>query len=166
VTIRAPVAARLVQQPVVMPGSAAARADAALAIADLERFGAGTESLTAQFSTALAALMDGRVSQQKFADELDQWLRPQWDELEAKLRRVHPAPGSQHERADEELADVVGNWQLALAAYAEDLRAQRFVDRPFRYICQAQLHQWRAERMQIELERPPASAAIVPKESH
>jgi hypothetical protein len=165
VTVRAPVAARPVQ-PVAVPGSAAARADAALVIADLERFGAGIESLTAQFSTALDALMAGRVSQQKFAEGLDQWLRPQWDELEAKLRRVHPAPGSQHERADEELMDVVGNWQLALAAYAEDLRAQRLVDRPFRYIRQAQLHQWRAQGMQIELERPQASAAIVPKESH
>jgi hypothetical protein len=166
VTVRGPAPVLAVEPaaPAATPGSEAARADAALAIADLQRFGAGIDSLTAQFATALDALMDGRVSQEKFADELEQWLSPQWDDLEAKLRRVNPVPGSQHARAAEELMAVVGNWQLALAAYAEDLRAQHFVDRPFRYISRAQQHQWRAERLQIELEQPPAPATAVPKQ--
>jgi hypothetical protein len=168
VTVRRPVAVARppAAAPVAAPQAGAARADAVLATADLMQIGARIETLTTEFSVALDALMDGRVEQQKFADEMDQWLRPQWDDLEARVRRTNAAPGPLQERADGELMGAVNNWQLALRAYADDLRHQRVANRPFEYIRRAELHQWRAQQMQIELERPPPATAVVPANSH
>ena len=148
--------------PPAVPGAArspVATADALRATEDLVQVGARIEALTAEFSAALDALMDGSVSQQKFAEGLDQWLRPQWDDLEARVRRANAAPGSLQARADGELMGAIHNWQLALRSYAEDLRDQRLVDRAFEYIKRAEQHQSRARQMQIDLAGPPASPA-------
>ena len=129
--------------------------DALLAQADLTRFGPRIVALEAEFTLAFSALMDGRVSQEKFADELEQWLLPQWDDLEAQLRRANPAAGSLQQRADADLMAAINNWQLATRAYTDDLRNQRFVQKPFAYMGRAYTHRWRAERLQIALERGP-----------
>ncbi len=155
--VRTPVAAQIPPPavPVTTPESGAARADALLAEQDLTVVGARIETLTSEFATAFDALMDGRVGQQKFADELDEWLRPQWDDLEAKVRRANAAPSSLRKRADDELIGAINNWQLALQAYADDLRNQRQAVRPFEYLRRAELHQGRAQQMQRDLERRP-----------
>jgi hypothetical protein len=122
---------------------------------DLAQFDARISTLEAEFASALDALMDGSVSQQKFADELEQWLLPQWDDLEARLRRSGAAPHSLQERADNDLMAAINNWQLATRTYADDLRKQRFVQRPFEYMGHAERHLWRAEELQARLERGP-----------
>lgn len=142
-------------QPVPSPETGATRADALLAEQDLTLIGARIEILTTEFATALDALMDGRVSQQKFAEELERWLLPQWDALEAKVRRANAVPGSRHAYADGELMAAINNWQLALRAYTEDLRNQRQVVRTFEYLRRAELHEVRAQEMQRDLERQP-----------
>jgi hypothetical protein len=164
VVVRRPVTAVLPQPavPTPTPEGEGTRADTLLATEDLTQFGARIETLTTEFSAALDALMDGRVGQQKFADELDEWLRPQWDDLEARVRQTNATPRSLRERADGELLGAINNWRLALRAYADDLRKQRVADRPFEYIRRAELHQRRAQLMQADLERPPKAAAGVP----
>jgi hypothetical protein len=129
--------------------------DVLLAQADLTRFAPRIVTLEAEFTLAFNALMDGRVSQENFADELEQWLLPQWDDLEAQLHRTHPAAGSLQQRADADLMAAINNWQLATRAYTDDLRNQRFVQKPFVYMGRAYVHRWRAERMQTALERGP-----------
>lgn len=129
--------------------------DVLLAEQDLTQFGPRIAALEAEFSLAFNALMAGRVSQQKFADELEQWLLPQWDDLEARVRRSNAAPRSLQESADAELVSAINNWQLATRAYTADLRNQRFVQKPFEYMARAARHQWRAEQMQAELEHGP-----------
>lgn len=160
--VRAPDAASLAQShpPIAIPkpGPVATQGDDALyADQDLIKFGARSEALSAEFATAFQALMDGSVSQERFANELDQWLRPQWDELEAGVRRTNAAPGSLRDRADHELIGTINNWQLALYAYADDLRNRRQVVRSFDYIRRAEWHYQRVEQMQSELERASAS---------
>lgn len=135
--------------------SAVSPEDVLLAQGDLTRFGPRIVALEAEFTLAFNALMDGRVSQEKFADELEQWLLPQWDELEAQLHRSHPAAGSLQQRADADLMAAINNWQLATRAYTDDLRNQRFVQKPFVYMARAYPHRWRAERLLDALERGP-----------
>ena len=147
-------------QPSPPPSAAPARSvvspeDVLLAQGDLTRFGPRIVALEAEFTLAFNALMDGRVSQEKFADELEQWLLPQCDELEAQLHRSHPAAGSLQQRADADLMAAINNWQLATRAYTDDLRNQRFVQKPFVYMARAYPHRWRAERLLDALERGP-----------
>jgi len=135
--------------PAVKPGAVAAsqtlatsealarREDILLAEQDLRVFGARIEALSNEFKMAWEALQDGAIRQEKFADELDQWLRPQWDDLESRLGRVDAARGSARERADHELMGVINNWQLALYSYADDLRNQRQVVKSFEYLTRA-----------------------------
>ena len=146
--------------PLAKPGAGATGEDALLASQDLMKFGAHIEALKTEFAMAFEALMDGRVSQGKFADELDDWLRPQWDDLEARVGRASAPPGSLRERADHELMGEINNWQLALYAYAEDLRNQRQVVKSFEYLRSAERHQQRARQMQNDLERPATSAPL------
>lgn len=141
------------------PEAVASADDALLADQDLRVFGARIEALSAEFQVAWDALQYGYVSQRKFADELDEWLRPQWDTLEAQVRRTGAVQGSVRERADHELMGVINNWQLALYAYADDLRKQRQVVKSFEYLTRAEEHQRRAQKMQSNLERPPPSAS-------
>lgn len=164
VAVRRPVTVLLPRPaaPAATPELVATPADALRVAEELAQFNARIETLTAEFSAALDALMDGRVSQQKFAAEMDEWLRPQWDDLEARVRRTHATPGPLHGRADAELLAAINNWQLALRAYAEDLRTQRVADRAFGYIGRAQLHHSRAQQMQLDLERPSTPATVVP----
>ena len=129
--------------------------DALRARQDLVDYRSRIAVLRQEFSAAFDALMDGRVSQQKFADELEQWLLPQWDDLEARLRRSGAAPHSVQERADDDLLAAVNNWQLATRAYTDDLRKQRLVERPFQYMSRAYRYQARAAQLQDELERGP-----------
>jgi hypothetical protein len=171
--VREPTAAPLPQPrpavPGVKPEPVATGDDALLAEQDLRVFGARIEALSYQFQVAWDALQDGGFSQHKFADELDQWLRPEWDALEARVRRTDAAPGSARERADHELMGVINNWQLALYAYADDLRKQRQVVRSFEYLRRAEEHRQRALRMRSELERSLAaetSPDTNPPESH
>jgi hypothetical protein len=147
--------APLAKGPAALPAnSAAVHADVLLAQRDLAQFGPRIETLTTEFSAALDALMDGRVSQQKFADELEQWLLPQWDDLEARVRRTNAAPDSRQQKADGELMATINNWQLAVRSYVEDLRNHRRVDRAFAYMGRAEAHQRRAEQIQSDLESP------------
>jgi hypothetical protein len=76
------------------------------------------------------------------------------DTLEAMVRRTGAVPGSARERADHELMGVINNWQLALFAYADDLRRQRQVVKSFEYLSRADEHLPRAQQMQRALERP------------
>lgn len=138
--------------PAAKPAARVAGDDELLADEDLMNFGKSIEALTTEFNTAFQALQDGYVSQPKFADELDQWLRPQWDYLESRLRRTNAAQGSARERADHELMGVVSNWRLALYAYAEDLRNRRQVVRSFEYLRRADEHLSRARQMRKDLE--------------
>jgi hypothetical protein len=108
--------------------------------------------------------MDGKVSQEKFAEELQQWLLPQWDDLETKLRRANAAPGSLQEIADDHLMAAINNWQLALRTYTDDLRNQRRVVSTFEYLARAERHETRAQEILRNLERrtPSESAAKRP----
>ncbi len=139
-----------------VPRAAVSAPDVLLAERDLTQFGTRIAGLEAEFSLAFNALMDGKVTQQNFSDQLEQWLLPQWDLLEAQLRRSGAAPGSLQERADAELMAAINNWQLATRAYTDDLRNQRFVRKPFLYMGRAERYQWRAEEMLTELQRGPA----------
>jgi hypothetical protein len=145
--------------PTVKPQAVATGDDALLADQDLRVFGARIEALSTEFRVAWDALQYGYVSQRKFADELDEWLRPQWDTLEAQVRRTAAPRGSTRERADQELMGVINNWQLALYAYADDLREQRQVVKSFEYLSRAHAHQQRAQQLQSDLERPPPSVS-------
>ena len=147
---------------VAKPRAAAPDDDALLADQDLRVFGARIEVLSTEFQVAWDALQDGGFSQAKFIEQLDQWLRPQWDDLEARIRRKNAAPGSARERADHELLAVINNWQLALYAYADDLRNQRQVVKSFEYFTRAEQHLQRAGRMQSDLERPPTPETSPP----
>jgi hypothetical protein len=168
--VREPSAAQLPQAqpqpqpavPIAKPKARATGDDALLADQDLWKFGARIQALTTEFAMAFEALTNGRVSQEKFADELDQWLRPQWDDLEARVRRTNAPAGSLRERADHELMGAINDWQLALYAYSDDLRNHRQVIKSFEYQRRAEEHQRRAEQMQSDLERPATSAV----ESH
>ena len=148
--------------PVAKPRAAAPDDDALLADQDLRVFGARIEVLSTEFQVAWDALQDGGFSQAKFIEQLDQWLRPQWDDLEARIRRKNAAPGSARERADHELLAVINNWQLALYAYADDLRRQRQVVKSFEYLSRADEHLHRAQEMQSALERRSDSASSSP----
>jgi hypothetical protein len=150
--------------PMAKPQAAAPDDDALLADQDLRVFGKRIEALSTEFQVAWDALQYGYVSQRKFTDELDEWLRPQWDTLEAMVRRTGAVPGSARERADHELMGVINNWRLALYAYADDLRKQRQVVKFFEYLSRADEHLRRAQQMQRALERPPDSAT--PMELH
>jgi hypothetical protein len=132
--------------------------DVLLADQDLRVFGGRIEALSTEFRVAWDALQYGYVSQKKFADELDEWLRPQWDTLEAQVRRTGAAQDSARERADRELTGAINNWQLALYSYADDLRKQRQVVKSFEFLSRADEHLHRAQQMQSALERPPSSA--------
>jgi hypothetical protein len=152
--------------PSVKPEAIVTSEDGLLAEQDLSVFGARIEALSNEFKMAYEALQDGTVTQEKFADELDQWLRPQWDALEARLRRTAAAQGSARERADHELMGVINNWQLALYAYADDLRNQRQVVKSFEYLGRAHGYLQRAQQMQSDLQRSRASEASSPTNSH
>jgi hypothetical protein len=126
--------------------------DMLLAAQDLRVFGDRIEVLSTEFQVAWDALQEGKVSQTKFADELDQWLRPQWDTLEARVRETIAAPDSARARADHELIAVINNWQLALYAYVDDLRNHRQVVKSFEYFRNAHRHLQRAWQMQSQLD--------------
>lgn len=146
--------------PITKPQAVATGDDALLADQDLRVFGGRIEALSTEFRVAWDALQYGYVSQRKFADELDEWLRPQWDTLEAQVRRTGAAQGSARERADRELMGAINNWQLALYAYADDLRKQRQVVKSFEFLGRADEHLHRAQQMQSALEQPPSSATF------
>jgi hypothetical protein len=148
--------------PMAKPQAVPTGDDALLAAQDLRVFGTRIEALSTEFQVAWDALQYGYVSQRKFADELDEWLRPQWDALEAKVRRTGAVRGSTRERADHELLGVINNWQLALYAYADDLRKQHQVVKSFEYLGRADEHLHRAQQMQSAVERPPDSATSPP----
>jgi hypothetical protein len=152
--------------PMTKPQVVAAGDDALLADQDLRVFGARIETLAGEFRVAWDTLQYGYVSQRKFADELDEWLRPQWDTLEAQLRRTGAVQGSARERADHELMGEINNWQLALYAYADDLRKQRQVVKSFEYLTRADEHLHRAQQMQSTLERQQESVTSPPTVPH
>jgi hypothetical protein len=152
--------------PKVKTEALATREDALLADQDLTKFGARIEALSTEFKMAFEALQDGAVSQEKFSDELDQWLRPQWDDLEARVRRTNAPRGSAQERADHELMGAINNWQLALYAYADDLRNRRQVVKSFEYLRRADWHLQRAQQIQSDLERPLTSGVSPPTNPH
>jgi hypothetical protein len=152
--------------PTPKPEAGATAEDVLLADQDLTRFAERIEALSTEFKMAFEALQDGTVSQAEFADELDRWLRPQWDDLEARVGRTNPVRGSAQERADHELMGVINNWQLALYAYADDLRNQRQVVRSFEYLRRAERHLQRAQQIQSDLERPLAAETSPPTIPH
>jgi len=148
------------QSPQPRPVAAAAKPqavvtadDALLADQDLRVYGARIEALSNEFQVAWDALQDGGFSQNRFADELDQWQRPQWDALEARVHRTNVARGSARERADQELLGVINNWQLALYAYADDLRKHHQVVKSFEYLGRAEEHRKRVQQLRSDLER-------------
>ncbi len=145
--------------PTVKPEPPTTGEDALRAREDLLTFGARIEALSNEFKMAFEALQSGAISQEKFTDELEQWLRPQWDDLEARLLRANAPKNSVQERADRELRGAINNWQLALYSYAEDLRNQRQVIRSFEYLKRADQHLQQAQQLQSDLERSPTSAA-------
>ena len=146
-----------------LPEGALSPQDASLAREDLTKYGERIEALTTEFAAAFDALMDGKVSQEKFAEELQQWLLPQWDDLETKLRRANAAPGSLQETADDHLMAAINNWQLALRAYTDDLRNQRRVVSTFEYLARAERHESRAQEILRNLERrTPSESATKP----
>jgi hypothetical protein len=93
-------------RPTTRPPAASATEDALLARQDLLKYGDRIQALRLQFAVMFNALMDGTMTQAQFADELQQWLLPQWNDLELQLRRRTAAPGSLQESGDDHLMAV------------------------------------------------------------
>lgn len=91
-------------------------------MADLERFPARFDALTLQFSVASDALQSGKLSQEDFADGLEQWLMPQWKALAAQLASPSGEVSTLRANADAQLQHVIDSWTQALTLYVQGLR--------------------------------------------
>jgi hypothetical protein len=107
---------------------------------DWNRFGTRIEALTSEFSVAFAALQDGTLSQEDFAQGLEKWLDPQWKSLELRLRESTRDDGPVSVEVRKNLMAAVVNWQRALKAYAAGLRAHdsAMVLKAFDYLREAE----------------------------
>jgi hypothetical protein len=147
-----------------MPAPLAARAppqvapeDALRTRVDVVKYDERMQALRLEFDMAFEALMEGKVTQAAFIDQLQQWQLPQWDLLELEIRRTRAPPGSTQESADGHLLGTVNNWQLALRSYAEDLRNGRRVVDTFEYLRRADAQRAAAEAI---LQKLDPSAAV------
>jgi hypothetical protein len=91
-------------------------------LADLERFPARFDALALQFSVAADALQNGKLSQEDFADGLEQWLMPQWKSLAAQLATPSGEVSLLRANTDAQLQHVIDSWNQALALYVRGLR--------------------------------------------
>jgi hypothetical protein len=134
--------------------------DALRARMDLTQYDERLQALRVEFDLAFEALMEGRVTQTAFIEQLQQWQLPQWDLLELQIRRTRAPPGSVQESADERLLGTINNWQLALRSYSEDLRNGRQVVDAFEYLRRADVQRAAAGRILRSLERPATAPAV------
>ncbi len=105
--------------------------------ADLDHYIERIDELREEYRNAFLELTDGRIPATDFADELNWWQLPKWNQLEFELRSIDVRPGSLREQSRRYLLEVVDNWRMALRTYAEDLRARQLVERPFGYMQRA-----------------------------
>jgi hypothetical protein len=91
-------------------------------MADLEMFTARFDALTLQFAVASEALQRGSLSQEDFADGLEQWLMPQWKSLAAQLATPSGEVSLLRANTDAQLQHVIDSWNQALALYVRGLR--------------------------------------------
>jgi hypothetical protein len=128
--------------------------DALRARMDLIKYEERIQALRVEFDIAFEALMEGKVTQGAFIDQLQQWQLPQWDLLELEIRRTRAPPGSVQESADEHILGAINNWQLALRSYADDLHNGRRVVDAFEYLRRADVQRADAARILQSLEQP------------
>src|ERR1700722_975015 len=128
--------------------------DALRARMDLIKYEERIQALRVEFDIAFEALMEGKVTQGAFIDQLQQWQLPQWDLLELEIRRTRAPPGSVQESADEHILGAINNWQLALRSYADDLHNGRRVVDAFEYLRRADVQRADAARILRSLEQP------------
>ena len=137
--------------------------DALRARMDLVKYDERLQALRVEFDMAFEALMEGKVTQAVFIDQLQQWQLPQWDLLELQIRRTRAPPGSVQESADERLLGTINNWQLALHSYADDLRSGRQVADTFEYLRRADVQHAAAARILQSLAEPANEKAPSPQ---
>jgi hypothetical protein len=87
---------------------------------ELERFSNRSSNLSLQFTSAWNTLLAGDMSQQQFADGLEQWLLPQWNALGRSIAAADP--GTPRGRMRQNLQKSVRSWQQALTLYTDGLR--------------------------------------------
>jgi hypothetical protein len=124
---------------------------------DVVKYDERVQALRVEFDIAFEALMEGKVTQAAFIEQLQQWQLPQWDLLELEVRRTRAPPGSVQERADQHILATINNWQLALRSYTDDLRSGRQVADAFEYLRRADVQRGAAATMLENLGRPAAA---------
>jgi hypothetical protein len=129
---------------------------------DVVKYDERVQALRVEFDIAFEALMEGKVTQPAFIEQLQQWQLPQWDLLELELRRTRAPPGSLQERADQHILATINNWQLALRSYTDDLRRGRQVADAFEYLRRADAQRTAAARLLDNLGRPATAGPQSP----
>jgi hypothetical protein len=137
---------------VTRPSPRVAPEDALRSRVDLVKYDERMQALRVEFDIAFEALMEGKVTQAAFIEQLQQWQLPQWDLLELEIRRNRAPPGSVQESADQHILGAINNWQLALHSYADDLRNGRRVMDTFEYLRRADVQRSAAGRILQSLE--------------
>jgi hypothetical protein len=153
--------------PRAAPSPVAARAapqvapeDALRTRMDLVKYDERVQALRVEFDMAFEALMEGKVTQAAFIDQLQQWQLPEWDLLELEIRRTRAPPGSLQEGADAHILGTINNWQLALRSYADDLHNGRRVVDTFEYLRRADVQRAAAARLLNSLAQPAADPTV------
>lgn len=139
---------------IVPPAPRVAPEDGLRARMDLVKYDERVQALRVEFDMAFESLMEGKVTQAAFIEQLQQWQLPQWGLLELEIRRTRAPPGSVQESADEHILATINNWQLALRSYADDLHNGRRVADTFEYLRRADLQRSAAARLLQSLEQP------------
>jgi hypothetical protein len=123
----------------IQPSAAETRA----ARVQLQRFSERADALATQFALASTTLQTGGMSQESFAEGLDNWLTPQWQMLQLELESRSPLPDSAAAAVFEPLFAATVSWQQALKVYSSGLRNHDPAEvlRSFGYIRDAEDYQ-------------------------
>lgn len=89
----------------------------------LSEFTRQSEPLQRRFEDLFRALQGGQITQPDFAERLQRWVIPPWQDLNRAQRKLTFSPGSASERLNGLLMKVTGDWQRALQNYVTGLRA-------------------------------------------
>jgi hypothetical protein len=118
----------------------------------LQKISDRADALATQFSMAATSLQAGTLTQEGFADGLDNWLAPQWRVLQVELESNTPLPQSAAAGVFEPLFAATLDWQRALKAYSSGLRAHNpgKVLRSFDYVRDAEDSQRQARNLLSE----------------
>jgi hypothetical protein len=144
------------------PPSQVSPEDALRTRIDVVKYDERVQALRVEFDIAFEALMEGKVTQAAFIEQLQQWQLPQWDLLELQVRRTRASPGSAQETADQHILATINNWQLAMRSYTDDLRGGRQVADAFEYLRRADVQRAAAARVLEDLERPATASQPIP----